>query len=463
VGGSRPDARGTAATTPVEPIDRILAPFREFTRSSVSGGILLLAAAVVAMVLANSAWSAEWTALWETELGISLGSLDLSMSLLHWINDGLMAVFFLVVGLEIKRELLVGELATRRRATLPIVAAVGGAVVPALIFLLVVGPGEESRGWGIPMATDIAFALGALAILGSRIPLGLRVFLAALAIADDLLAVLVIAIFYSSDLDMAAVAAAGLILGVLVVANLLGVRHALVYGTLGVALWLAVFQSGIHGTIAGVLLAFTIPARTRLDPDAFVERARGIVDDFEGRVTTEGEEATIEERHGALWDLEDVAEKAQAPMLSIEHALNPWTSFLIVPLFALANAGVAIRGELAAIVVEPVFLGIVLGLVVGKQVGITLAAYAVVRLGLATLPEGVRWAHIYGVAWLGGIGFTMSLFIAGLAYGQGPLLAVAKVGILAASIIAGIGGTLVLRRTDPPSALAPDARSRWDP
>jgi NhaA family Na+:H+ antiporter len=449
VGGSSPDTtRASAPGLSVEPIDRILAPFREFTRSSVSGGVLLLAAAVAAMVLANSPWSVEWTALWETELGISLGSLDLSMSLLHWINDGLMAVFFLVVGLEIKRELLVGELATPRRATLPIVAAVGGAVVPALIFLLVVGGGEESRGWGIPMATDIAFALGALAILGSRIPFGLRVFLTALAIADDLLAVLVIALFYTSDLSVEALAAAGLILGALVVANLLGVRRALVYAGLGLGLWLAIFQSGIHGTIAGVLLAFTIPARTRLDPDAFVERARGIVDDFEGRVAVDGEEATIEERHGALWDLEDAAEKAQAPMLSIEHALNPWTSFLIVPLFALANAGVTIRGELAAIVVDPVFLGVVLGLVVGKQVGISLAAYAVVRLGLAALPEGVRWAHIYGVAWLGGIGFTMSLFIAGLAYGQGPLLAVAKVGILAASIIAGAGGYLVLRRID---------------
>jgi NhaA family Na+:H+ antiporter len=449
VGGSSPDTtRASAPGLSVEPIDRILAPFREFTRSSVSGGVLLLAAAVAAMVLANSPWSVEWAALWETELGISLGSLDLSMSLLHWINDGLMAVFFLVVGLEIKRELLVGELATPRRATLPIVAAVGGAVVPALIFLLVVGGGEESRGWGIPMATDIAFALGALAILGSRIPFGLRVFLTALAIADDLLAVLVIALFYTSDLSVEALAAAGLILGALVVANLLGVRRALVYAGLGLGLWLAIFQSGIHGTIAGVLLAFTIPARTRLDPDAFVERARGIVDDFEGRLAVDGEEATIEERHGALWDLEDAAEKAQAPMLSIEHALNPWTSFLIVPLFALANAGVTIRGELAAIVVDPVFLGVVLGLVVGKQVGISLAAYAVVRLGLAALPEGVRWAHIYGVAWLGGIGFTMSLFIAGLAYGQGPLLAVAKVGILAASIIAGAGGYLVLRRID---------------
>jgi NhaA family Na+:H+ antiporter len=214
---------------------------------------------------------------------------------------------------------------------------------------------------------------------------------------------------------------------------------------LGVTLWIAVFQSGIHGTVAGVLLAFTIPARTRLDSDAFVVRARAIVDDFEGR-TVGGEDASTEAHHAALWELEDAAERAQAPMLRMENALHPWTSYLIVPLFALANAGVAIRGELGAMVVEPVFLGILLGLVIGKQVGISLAAYAVVRLGLASLPDGVRWRHIYGAAWLGGIGFTMSLFIAGLAYGEGSALAVAKVSILGASVVAGIGGYLVLRR-----------------
>ena len=356
-----------------------------------------------------------------------------------------MAIFFLVVGLEIKREVLVGELASVRRATLPIVAAVGGAMLPAIIFLAIVGDGEAGRGWGIPMATDIAFALGVLAILGSRIPLGLRVFLAALAIVDDLLAVLVIAVFYTADLSLPALAAAGGILVALVAANLLGVRRPLIYGLLAIALWMAVFESGIHATVAGVLLAFTIPARTRLDSDAFVERARTIVDDFEGR-TVGGEDASTEEHHAALWELEDAAEKAQAPMLSIEHNLQPWTAFLIVPLFALANAGVAIRGELAAIVVEPVFLGVVAGLVIGKQVGISLAAWAVVRLGLASLPEGVHWRHIYGAAWLGGIGFTMSLFISGLAYGEGAMLTFAKVGILAASLVAGVGGYMVLRR-----------------
>jgi NhaA family Na+:H+ antiporter len=457
MGASQHDRGGVStASLPAEPIDHILAPFREFTRSSASSGLLLMAAAVVAMALANSPWSTEWEALWEAELSISLGPLEISQSLLHWINDGLMAIFFLVVGLEIKREVLVGELASVRRATLPIVAAVGGATLPAVIFLAMVGGGEAGRGWGIPMATDIAFALGVLAILGSRIPLGLRVFLAALAIVDDLLAVLVIAVFYTADLSLPALAAAGGILVALVAANLLGVRRPLVYGLLGIALWMAVFGSGIHATVAGVLLAFTIPSRTRLDSDAFVERARTIVDDFEGR-TVGGEDASTEEHHAALWELEDAAEKAQAPMLSIEHTLQPWTAFLIVPLFALANAGVAIRGELAAIVVEPIFLGVLLGLVIGKQVGISLAAWAIVRLGLASLPDGVRWRHIYGAAWLGGIGFSMSLFIAGLAYGDGPMLTFAKVGILAASIVAGVGGYLVLRR-EPSVARPGDGR-----
>ena len=447
MGASQQRPGGTAtASLPAKPIDHILAPFREFATSSASGGLLLMAAAVVAMVLANSPWSAEWEAFWETELAISLGSLTFSQSLLHWINDGLMAVFFLVVGLEIKREVLVGELASVRRATLPIVAAIGGAIVPAVIFLAIAGGGEATRGWGIPMATDIAFALGVLAILGLTYPRW-----ACVSSWPPWPSWTTCSPCSSSrsstrhDVSLPALAAAGVILIVLILANLLGVRRPLVYGLLGIALWMAVFQSGIHATVAGVLLALTIPARTRLDSDAFVERARDIVDDFEGR-TVDGEDASTDEHHAALWELEDATEKAQAPMLRIEHTLQPWTAFLIVPLFALANAGVAIRGELTSIVVEPVFVGVFLGLVIGKQVGISLAAYAVVRLGFASLPDGVRWRHIYGAAWLGGIGFTMSLFIAGLAFGSGPYLDFAKVGILAASIVAGIGGYLVLRR-----------------
>jgi len=431
------------------PVDQLLAPFREFARASASGGVLLIAAAGIALAWANSPFAASYDQLWSIEVALRLGDLTLSDTLLHWVNDGLMAVFFLVVGLEIKREVLVGELASLRSATLPIASAVGGAIIPAIIFLTVVRGDPEARGWGVPMATDIAFALGVLALLGSRIPLGLRIFVTALAIVDDLFAVLVIAIFYTGDLSLPALAAAAGVLVALIVANRIGVRRPLVYAVLGAALWLAVLGSGIHATVAGVLLALTIPATTRLDSDAFVLRARGHVAAFEGR-TVGGENASTQNHHAALWDLEAEAERAQAPMLRIEHALQPWVAFLVIPLFALANAGVRIGGDFPGALGEPISLGVIAGLVLGKQVGITVAAMVVVRLGLASLPSGVRWRHVYGAAWLGGIGFTMSLFVATLAYGEGSAeLALAKFAILVASVIAGVGGYLILRSVDP--------------
>ena len=434
----------------VQPVDRLLAPFREFARTTASGGLLLIAAAAVALVWANSPFATAYIDLWATRVSITIAGLTLSESLLHWVNDGLMAIFFLVVGLEIKREVLVGELASRRRATLPIAAAVGGAMLPALVFLAVAGDGTAARGWGVPMATDIAFALGVLALLGRRAPLGLRIFVTALALVDDLLAVLVIALFYTTDLSLPALAACGGLLGALVVANRIGVRRPSVYALLGIALWLAVFESGIHATVAGVLLALTIPATTRLDSDAYVQQARQHISDFAGR-TVGGEDASTEEHHAALWELEDATERAQAPMLRIEHALQPWVSFLIVPLFALANAGVQLDTDAVSTIREPIAVGVIAGLVFGKQLGITLAAAVVVRLGLASLPHGVGWRHIYGAAWLGGIGFTMSLFIGTLAYGDGTgELALAKVGILVASVIAGAGGFAILRSANSP-------------
>jgi NhaA family Na+:H+ antiporter len=295
------------------------------------------------------------------------------------------------------------------------------------------------------MATDIAFALGVLALVGSRAPVGLRIFVAALAIVDDLLAVLVIAVFYTADLSLPALAMAGVLLGTLVGANRIGVRRPLVYALLGTGLWLAVYASGIHATVAGVLLALTIPATTRLDSDAYVDRARALITDFEGR-TVAGEDASTEQHHAALWELEEATERAQAPMLRFEHVLHPWAAFLIVPLFALANAGVRLDIDIGATLQQPVALGVLFGLIIGKQVGITLAAAVVLRLGLASFPDGVGWRHIYGAAWLGGIGFTMSLFIATLAYGDGAAeLDLAKVAILGASLIAGAGGFVILR------------------
>lgn len=403
-----------------------------------------MGAALIALGWANSTFAESYVSLWRTPLTFGVGDLSLSKSLHLWINDGLMAIFFLVVGLEIKREVLVGELASPRRAILPIAAAIGGAVLPAILFLLIAGRDPEaSRGWGVPMATDIAFALGVLALLGSRAPVGLKIFLTALAIVDDLLAVMVIALFYSSDTSLTALAAAAVIVVILVAVNRLGVRRPLVYALLGIGLWIAILQSGIHATIAGVLLAMTIPARTRIDPSDFLDRARGFIADF-GRDVGDDPDAA---HHAALWELEDLTEGAQAPMLRMEHALHPWVAFLIVPLFALSNAGVPLFGDPVAILTDPLVLGVIVGLIVGKQIGITLAAWLVVRSGLASLPHGVSWRHIYGAAWLGGIGFTMSLFVGDLAYGESPALALSKIGILAASVIAGAGGYLILRST----------------
>jgi NhaA family Na+:H+ antiporter len=390
-------------------------------------------AAAVALIWANSPFASSYTALWQTPLTVGLGDLALSKPLILWINDGLMAIFFLVVGLEIKREILVGELREPRKALLPVVAAVGGAALPALIFVILVAGSrpEAIRGWGIPMATDIAFALGVLALLGRRAPIALRVFLTALAIVDDLLAVLVIALFYTSNVAVMALVAAGVTLGLLIAANRLGVRRPVVYALLGFVLW------------AGVLLALTIPATTRLDAAAFAAAARERLDDFERE--DDGESGVTATQHAALWDLEEATEQAQAPMMRMEHGLHQWVAFFIVPLFALANAGVALTGDLGAMLTDPIVVGVVLGLVVGKQVGITAATWLLVRSGRASLPEGVRWHHIYGVAWLGGIGFTMSLFIGELAFHDSPALPLAKIGILLASVIAGIGGYLILR------------------
>ncbi|HUG30515.1 MAG TPA: Na+/H+ antiporter NhaA [Candidatus Limnocylindria bacterium] len=427
------------------PVDRILAPFREFARNSAASGILLIAAAVVALAWANSPFALSYTELWETRLTIGFGGTALTKSLHDWINDGLMAVFFFVVGLELKREVLIGELGSIRRALLPITAAIGGAIVPAVLFLAIVGPGDAGRGWAIPMATDIAFALGVLALLGDRIPIGLRVFMAALAIVDDLIAVLVIGIFYTSDVSVPGLAASAACLGLLVGANVLGVRRPVVYGLLGLATWFAVLQSGIHPTVAGVLVALTIPARTKLDAAAFAAKAGEIVSAFAER-EADTTPVKAEDHHSELWELEEISERAQAPMLRFEHALQPWVAFVVVPIFALANAGIAIGADIGSLMGDPLVLGVAVGLVVGKQVGITVAVLLALRFGLASLPHGVTLAHVYGAAWLGGIGFTMSIFIADLAFADASRLALAKLGVLVASAIAGAGGYVVLRR-----------------
>jgi NhaA family Na+:H+ antiporter len=432
------------------PVERIVRPFQDFAQKQSSGGILLIIATAVALIWANSPWGDSYAALWQTKLTVGIGDFSLTKDLTHWINDGLMAIFFLVVGLEIKREVLVGELSSVRGAALPIAAAVGGAVVPAAIYFAFNAGTEGSAGWGIPMATDIAFALGVLALLGQRVPVTLKVFVTALAIVDDIIAVLVIAFFYTSDISWGALGVGAAFLAALVVANLLGVGRTLVYAVLGIGLWLAFLLSGVHATIAGVLLAFTVPAISFINPGAFLERSRYILDRFE-KAGEKGENVlTNEERQAALHALNHAAYKLEPPLHELEHTLHPWVVFAIMPLFALANAGVPLGGGIVEALTSPVALGIVAGLVLGKQLGVTLFAWLAVQSGLSELPGGIGWRHIYGAGWLAGIGFTMSLFISDLAFPDGSLVEVAKLGILIASLIAGVVGWTILRGASSP-------------
>ena len=434
------------------PVEKIARPFQEFADRSSSGGILLIAAAVLALIWANSPWGGSYTGLWGTELSVGLGPFSIEEDLTHWVNDGLMAVFFLVVGLEIKREILVGELSSPRRAALPLAAAIGGAVLPALIYVFINSGTEGVSGWGIPMATDIAFALGVLALLGRRAPLGLKIFLTALAIVDDILAVLVIALFYTSDVSWGALGVGAVFLAALIAANLGGVGKPLPYALLGIGLWLCFLQSGVHATIAGVLLAITVPARSFIDTGGFLRRSRDLLDRFE-QAGERGEDPVLanEERQGVLHALNKVNEDVEPPLQELEHTLHPWVVFAIMPLFALANAGVVLGEDFTSTLLNPVSVGIIIGLLLGKQLGITLFAWLAVKSGISEMPQGVTWLHIYGASWLAGIGFTMSLFISDLAFAESPLLDVAKVGILTASLIAGVAGWSIIRRTSAPA------------
>lgn len=425
----------------------ILLPFQRFLRTEASGGILLLAATVLALILANSPLASSYDAVVHAEIAISFGNLHLTESFVHWINDGLMALFFLVVGLEIKREVVAGELHSPRQALLPLAAAIGGMLVPAAIYLAMNAGGPGARGWGIPIATDIAFSLGILALLGRSAPAGLRIFLASFAIADDLAAVLVIAIAYTASISWAALALAGGCLVLLVLANRLGMRQLSIYVVLGVALWLALLGSGVHATIAGVLVALTLPARARIDSNEFVRRARTYIDAFAASAYSGVRMLTNEGQQSALQALEDSAEQFQVPLQRVEHALHPWVAYLIVPLFALANAGVALNAAFFQSFTQPVALGILLGLVAGKPIGILLGVWFSTRLRVAALPDGVKWRHLMGAAFLGGIGFTMSLFITDLAFETESLVTQAKAGILLGSLVAGIVGWLILRNS----------------
>ncbi len=429
---------------PIAVLLKLLQPFEAFVRVEALGGTLLILASLVALVWANSSASESYVALWERPFTLGPEGFALTKPILLWVNDLLMAVFFLLVGLEIKRELLVGELNTRQKAILPALAAVGGMVVPALFYVSVANEGPAARGWGVPMATDIAFAIGVMRLLGNRVPAGLIVFLTALAIIDDLGAIIVIAVFYTSELNVTALLWGAAFIGVLVAMNRLGVRRPALYVFAGLPLWFAILKSGIHATIAGVIVGFCVPAASRFDLKEVLADARALL----GVASDKTQSPEVVE--ASLRALEKRFDDAESPLSNLEHALHPYVAYAIVPLFALANAGVVLIGASPALLLEPVSLGVILGLVLGKPIGVIGVSLLTVKLGWARLPAGVTMRHLVGAGMLAGIGFTMSLFVAGLGFEAGSIFHTqAKVGILAASILSGLGGLLVLRSAKP--------------
>ncbi|MDQ3529181.1 MAG: Na+/H+ antiporter NhaA [Actinomycetota bacterium] len=424
----------------------LVQPLQAFLHTEVAGGVVLVVAAIVALVWANSPLSESYVQLWATELAINLGPLQIAEDLGHWVNDLLMALFFFVVGLEIKRELVHGELHDPRAAALPLLCALGGMVAPALLYAAINAGGPGSSGWGIPMATDIAFALGVLALVGSRAPAGLKVFLLTLAVVDDLGAILVIAIFYSSGVAASWLAVAAATVIAILILRRIGVRSLTPYAIAAAVLWLAIYSSGVHATIAGVILGLLTPAWPFHPPEAVTGSAAGHLQEL-GRQLPDG--VSDEREQTTLLEVSRLANEAVSPMARLEAKLHPWSSFVVLPLFALANAGVALRGpELVAAFSSPISLGIAAGLILGKPLGIMLAGWIAVRTGLTRLPDGVGWLEMLGVSGLAGIGFTVSIFIAGLAFDAPEAVDVAKVGILIFSVLAGMIGAAALAARD---------------
>ncbi len=435
--------------------DLAVRPFQLFAKRQASGGLVLLGCAILALAWANSPWAWAYRQILVVPLGISLGEQVLSLELRHWINNGLMAIFFFGVGLEIKREFLVGELAERRKAMLPILAAVGGMVMPALIYAGFNFDGAGAKGWGIPMATDIAFALGALAVLGSRIPEPLKVFLVALAIVDDLGALLVIAIFYTASIDWRGVALIAVVLLALLVANRTGARRGSIYLLLGLGLWAGFFMSGLHATLAGVLTALFVPARVKIVPGALPQVIRRGAAGIEAQALDGQPDAMDPDRVEVIGAIGGSLDAATAPLQGFEHVVQPWVTYGILPVFGLFNAGVVINAEALRTLTTAVPLGIIVGLVLGKSLGIGLASWLAVKGGLASLPEGASWRHLIGTAFLAGIGFTMALFISGLAFAGTHFEREAQLAILIGSLLAAAIGISILLTTKATQETAP--------
>lgn len=425
------------------PIDRVLTPFEEFLKIEASGGILLLLATVVALVWVNSPWSDSYKDLWQTKITIGPSGFDLSKAAILWVNDGLMAIFFFVVGLEIKREILVGQLSSPRAAAVPVFAAVGGMAVPALIYAMFTVGTPSIDGWGIPMATDIAFALGILALIGSRAPISLKIFLTALAIVDDLGAVLVIALFFTDQISVTSLIVAVVFVVLLFGANFAGIRNPLVFFILSFCLWVAFLKSGVHPTLAGVIAAMAIPSKKLIDDQQFLTRLQDLSTQFR-TVARDQKERVEHHRQRVFGELESATAHAVSPMSRLEHLLHPWVAFMIMPVFALANAGLEIDTSTIQSLDDRISLGVIFGLAIGKPIGVVLFTWLAIRLGVGTLPVGLNWRVITGGGFLAGIGFTMSLFISRLALDNDGDVDVAKAGILVASVVSALIGSILL-------------------
>ncbi len=447
---ARKTTRKPPATRSV--VDRLLSPAQALIRTESASGVLLIAAALLAFAWANSPWASSYFALLEVKLGVGLAGWHLDESVGHWVNDLLMAIFFFLIGLEIKREVLIGELAGWRRAALPIAGALGGMVVPALIYVAFNLGQPGLRGWGVPMATDIAFALGVLALLGDRVSPALKVFLLALAIVDDLGAVLVIALFYTDQLSGGALLLAFLVFGAALAYGSFGGARPLGFALLGLVLWYCMLQSGIHATIAGVLLALAVPLRHRLSTEQLQQELRPLT----------GQGVAFEQVEVVIEHLEGVLARAHSPLHSIEHMLAPFVAFVVMPVFAFCNAGVPLGGNPAGLI-GMVSVGAGLGLLLGKPIGVAGCAWLAVRSGLTRLPDGVSWPGVVGIGLLAGIGFTMSLFIANLAFGLSPELDQAKIGVLAASVVAALLGLGFLARALPSGSRTPARAAKTPP
>lgn len=434
-------------TMRVDPIDKILLlPINRFIKNSTTSGIILFASAILALILANSPLQDQYHQFWKHRFSIGFNEFTVNKSIYHWINDGLMSIFFFVIGLELKREIMGGVLSKPKDAVLPFFAALAGMLFPAFIYITFNHSGEQATGWGIPMATDIAFALGILYLLGDKVPVTLKVFLTALAIVDDLGAVMVVAFFYTSDISVTSLLIGAIFLTILILSNVLGVRNTIYYGIIGIGgLWLAFLLSGIHATIAGVIAALTIPANVKIQNKQFIQKMNTLTNEFENTTPNNVSLVTHEQLH-ILEKIRFYSKAALTPLQRLEHTMHPLVAYVVMPVFAFANAGITFSGSFFNNLVSNISLGVLIGLLAGKFLGIVAISKLLVKLKLAGLPEGLSWGHIYGAALLAGVGFTMSLFITDLAFVNPEYILQAKIGIFIASVLCGLGGYLVLRK-----------------